>query len=381
MVCDIGLARYFGDKFSDAKETVENIKELSPKINDTFHSCRWKNFLSDCLDIFLPIITEEGVCYTFNTLGAEELFRVENLNKDYDYLEHSKRNSNLWTLEDGYPPNSPVETYPHRGTVFGIKSGLKAVFKFKGIDQDFLCRGPVEGFKILLHNPAELPRLSKKFFRVPLAQEVIVAVKPNMMTTSKGLISLDSSKRQCYFPKDRYLQYFKIYTQANCEIECLSNFTYARCGCVHFGMPLELATAAIQTHLEKNTSHNGILSKALLVASKCKCLQSCTSIEYDAETSQGVFSWQNALKAHNIVIQENTNFSVSLVSIFFKEDQFITSRRSELYGRTEFLANVGGLLGLFLGFSILSVAEILYFLTLRIWFFVKTPSNKLEANP
>lgn len=51
--------------------------------------------------------------------------------------------------------------------------------------------------------------------------------------------------------------------------------------------------------------------------------------------------------------------------VFFKEAQFITSRRSELYGQTDFLANCGGLLGLFMGFSILSLVEILYFLTLR----------------
>ncbi|OWR43551.1 putative pickpocket, partial [Danaus plexippus plexippus] len=96
---------------------------------------------------------------------------------------------------------------------------------------------PLHDAMILLHNPAELPRLSKQYFRAPLSHEVVVAVKPNMMTTSKGLKSLDSSRRQCYFPTERFLQYFKIYTQANCEIECLSNFTYARCGCVHFGMP------------------------------------------------------------------------------------------------------------------------------------------------
>ncbi|XP_061379370.1 pickpocket protein 28-like isoform X2 [Danaus plexippus] len=357
MVCDVNVASYYGTKFSDAKETVQNIKELSPKINDTFYACVWKNSLSICLDEFLPIITEEGVCYTFNTLGAEELFRLENLNKDYDYLEYSKRNSSLWTLEDGYPADSPVETYPHRGIGFGIKSGLNIFLQSKEIDQDFLCRGPVKGFKILLHNPAELPRLSKQYFRAPLSHEVVVAVKPNMMTTSKGLKSLDSSRRQCYFPTERFLQYFKIYTQANCEIECLSNFTYARCGCVHFGMPhgpkipvcnarkiicmstaqMELATAEIQSHLGKDTTDNGTLGNALV--------------------------------------------SISRVSIFFKEDQFITSRRSELYGQTEFLANVGGLLGLFLGFSILSLAEILYFLTLRIWFFVESQPSKLETIP
>jgi amiloride-sensitive sodium channel len=54
------------------------------------------------------------------------------------------------------------------------------------------------------------------------------------------------------------------------------------------------------------------------------------------------------------------------LSIFFKENQFITSRRSELYGSTDFIANVGGLLGLFMGVSILSFIEIIYYLTIRL---------------
>lgn len=57
--------------------------------------------------------------------------------------------------------------------------------------------------------------------------------------------------------------------------------------------------------------------------------------------------------------------------MFFKEMQFITSERSELYGPTDFLANCGGLLGLFMGFSFLSVIEILYFLSLRLMCNVK----------
>ena len=45
---------------------------------------------------------------------------------------------------------------------------------------------------------------------------------------------------------------------------------------------------------------------------------------------------------------------------------FLTSIRSELYGQTEFLANCGGLLGLFMGFSALSLIEIIYYLTIRL---------------
>jgi amiloride-sensitive sodium channel len=54
------------------------------------------------------------------------------------------------------------------------------------------------------------------------------------------------------------------------------------------------------------------------------------------------------------------------LTIFFKENQFITSKRSELYGGTDFMANVGGLLGLFMGVSILSLIEIIYYLTIRL---------------
>ncbi|KAI8424535.1 hypothetical protein MSG28_002992 [Choristoneura fumiferana] len=50
-------------------------------------------------------------------------------------------------------------------------------------------------------------------------------------------------------------------------------------------------------------------------------------------------------------------------------------RRSELFGLTDFLANCGGLLGLFLGFSFLSLIEIFYFCTLS--FLKKTPLNTI----
>lgn len=64
------------------------------------------------------------------------------------------------------------------------------------------------------------------------------------------------------------------------------------------------------------------------------------------------------------------------LSIFFKENQFITSKRSELYGLTDFLANCGGLLGLFMGFSLLSIVEILYYCTLRLFCNLRTRKNR-----
>lgn len=57
---------------------------------------------------------------------------------------------------------------------------------------------------------------------------------------------------------------------------------------------------------------------------------------------------------------------ISILNIYYEEDQYLAMERTELYGFFDLLSNFGGLLGLFIGFSLTSVAEILYFLTLRI---------------
>ncbi|CAH2096673.1 unnamed protein product [Euphydryas editha] len=247
-------------------------------------SLKWKN-VDDESNLFSPILTEEGYCYTFNTIGADQLLRIENLNTDYNYLEPSNK-SQTWTLENGYLPNTPLETYPRRGPGNGKNAGLFLTLKDKKKDFDNQCSGAIKGFKILLHNPAEFPRISQQYFRVPLGQVVVVAVKPKMMITSDGLKPYDPIRRQCYFPNERYLKFFKVYTQSNCKIECLTNFTYARCGCVHFGMPLELVTIEIQNNLKDAMHDDDIIGEARRVATKCECLPACTSLEYEAETSQ-----------------------------------------------------------------------------------------------
>lgn len=68
------------------------------------------------------------------------------------------------------------------------------------------------------------------------------------------------------------------------------------------------------------------------------------------------------------------------LSIFFKEHQFITSKRSELYGPTDFLANCGGLLGLFMGVSLLSIVEVIYYATLRLGCTLRLRRSRKQRN-
>lgn len=103
--------------------------------------------------------------------------------------------------------------------------------------------------QIKLHNPAEIPQIGESYFRVPLDSEIVLSVKANMMTTSSSLYNYSPNKRQCFFPNERYLKYFKIYTQINCQLECLTNFTLNQCKCSKFNMPRKFYSLAISLDL------------------------------------------------------------------------------------------------------------------------------------
>lgn len=250
-------------------------------------------------------------------------------------------------------------TYPRRVLGPGAKAGLNIVLKLTKPDLDYICRGPVQGFKILLHTPGEIPRVAKQYFRVPLSQEVVVSVKPNMITTSEGLVDYAPERRQCYFNFERSLQFFKVYTQSNCELECLANFTLARCNCVKFSMPRTNSTRICgQNEVEcYDLAENGLMLEELEQSlasgsgenkrgkTNCNCLPSCTSINYDAEISQADFEYVKVFNAYGADLNEFPDMVLARLTIFFKEAQFITSKRSELYGLTDFMANCGGLLG------------------------------------
>lgn len=61
----------------------------------------------------------------------------------------------------------------------------------------------------------------------------------------------------------------------------------------------------------------------------------------------------------------STRRNIALMHIYYEYKFLRSSTKEEFIGFTEFLSNTGGLLGLFLGFSVVSLIEIIYFLTFR----------------
>lgn len=60
--------------------------------------------------------------------------------------------------------------------------------------------------------------------------------------------------------------------------------------------------------------------------------------------------------------------SFSYLVVSFKDETFVSQERTESHTLMDILGNVGGLFGLFMGASLLSLVELLYYLSFRILF-------------
>jgi acid-sensing ion channel, other len=85
-------------------------------------------------------------------------------------------------------------------------------------------------------------------------------------------------------PHEKKLKYFKVYTQINCEHECLANLTVESCGCAQFftvrdsstricGVIDEKCFRKVEGEFENNKDH-------------CNCIETCETLKYDVESNK-----------------------------------------------------------------------------------------------
>lgn len=95
----------------------------------------------------------------------------------------------------------------------------------------------VLSLKVFLHAPGDVLKKNDYSIRIPFSEEIQISIKPLLTITSNGLRKYAPETRQCLFNSESHLQFFKFYSQGNCENECLAMYTLKKCRCVKFSMP------------------------------------------------------------------------------------------------------------------------------------------------
>lgn len=147
-----------------------------------------------------------------------------------------------WSLERGYRNlrDDDEIAYPYRVFGSGAQFSLQIILKVLNQDLDHLCSHGFHGFKVTFTDPTESLQHLRKYHNIALNRTTFFTISPRLTITSSTYIrEYEPNARGCYMNAERHLRYFKHYSQRNCEMECVTNFTLAQCGCVKFSMPSE----------------------------------------------------------------------------------------------------------------------------------------------
>ncbi|XP_017850493.1 pickpocket protein 28 [Drosophila busckii] len=349
------------------------ISNISQPCSALVIGCRFGALDNQCERMFYPIITDEGLCCVFNMLHPRFMYKhnvpltLRNISTPKGYQAVN------WHAELGY--NRPLgkphhQYYPQAALGIGESLGLSLTLDV-GADDYYCSSASSIGFKVALHSPNESPNVRETGFLLSPGLETKLRIEPAKMITELQLRQVQRRYRHCLFHDEGKLRYFVHYTQRNCEMECMSRLLLQHCGCVVFYMPRINGNDTIcsirETQCVERVRLHTVGSTG--VASYLdSCLPSCfdltfNSFTYSTRISAEGFKFANPqLKNFSL---EHLERSIAVVHMYFKEQTFRASKQTEFIGFSDFLSNVGGLMGLFLGFSFLSIVECIYFALIR----------------
>ncbi|XP_055703450.1 pickpocket protein 28-like [Phlebotomus papatasi] len=367
-------------RWSQLKRFLMN---ASQPCSETLIFCRFASKTVPCMDIFWSSLTDDGLCCTFNTVHPDFMFHTT-INDNMWELEGSNANYSKgvpidWTPETGYPKEMPENAFPRQAAGTGHDMGLTV-----GLNCDvsnYYCSSTNSyGFKILLHAPTQTPKVKNFGFFVAPGTEVRVVVNPRINTASEMIRRVPIEQRQCVFANERNLSYFRTYTQENCEMECESLIVSKQCGCILYYMPKTTADAEICS-LKDAKCYEMILASLVFNNSShsCSCLPACYEIDYERRSSTSPLGVGKFLLRENFLKKYSRDFAmdnIAVVHLYFVENTIHSYTKGELIGFTDFLSSTGGLLGLFMGFSVVSLVEMFYYISMR-----PHCSKRIQQNP
>ncbi|XP_036344575.1 pickpocket protein 28-like [Rhagoletis pomonella] len=324
----------------------------------------------NCSAIFNSALTDDGLCCTFNAL--DPYFMLRNYSED-DRISPKSSNHLVpiyWTPERGYAGDLPKNFYPRMPGGTGSRLGLTVVLNSSALEY-YCTKSKSIGFKILVHNPAELPRVSNYGFLVTAGREARVPIEPIYENAVPSIRAIHKERRRCLFSDEGDLTYYRTYSRRNCEIECEAKILIDKCDCVLYYLPRINGSARI-CGPNDNACTNEVLTKIESLDKKLTCSScwpACFELSYKAMVTATTITPGKFLTFDDLpldLFSDATNYAeISIVNFYYLSHILRTTTKSEMFGFTDFVSSTGGILGLFMGFSVFSIIEIIYYVTLR----------------
>ncbi|XP_049782021.1 sodium channel protein Nach-like [Schistocerca cancellata] len=277
-------------------------KQLVKRCKDLLQNCTFKlSQKFDCCERFFPIYTEVGFCFSFNSRHATP--------GSFE-LETIRETDEKWALD------------------FAIS-----------VDEG-------EIVKLYIHSNDEIPVLDVSPQHEWTQKISMIAFSAKETYTTEDARQLSIRQRRCVFADEIKLETDSIYTYSACTSQCRMRLAFTLCNCVPtFYRPNKPYKSCDAEGLKCLAHH---YKKFLDKNRHCHCELGCKNTVYEVEK-----------------LQDQTGAAPGHIDIGFVSWPMVRYKREVLFGWVDLLVSFGGIAGLFLGFSLLSGVEMIYYFTMR----------------
>ena len=256
------------------------------------------------IEDFQPISTVAGRCYTFNRPTS----------------------------------NKPQRMVQGTGVRRGLRLQLSPEFQLFSLGND-------HGFRIVVHNPDELPRPESEGIAVGLRSTVYIGMRQVDSVDKTKFSSGHQCRMDTTFNQELTFPDYTTYSQSSCLTECGYKFLADECGCIErrFYTPRDGSqynqfrecTAPDLCCEVQNFESVGEVGEI------CDCPPRCTTVE------------------RTLTISSSTNEDDLVgVNVFYESLILETRETTDSYTPWSLISDIGGNTGLFLGFTLLSGVEL-----------------------
>ena len=209
-----------------------DIMDISTKENEIglLKACIWHGKEFPCSELFSAVPTNQGMCCSFNMKSTNEMFQESRYQEILDSMQSRDKNQSFVKekLKEkvGSWNGVPISQA-------GRKKGLQVILD---AHSDYLSGSTVpedfDGFFAVIDSNNQFPTVNRKTVLLRPGHNNIVSMKATMVTSEEAIRKFDPIKRHCLFPDEMKMKIHKMYSQANCLLECSMDYAMKKVGSI-----------------------------------------------------------------------------------------------------------------------------------------------------
>ncbi|CAG9530017.1 unnamed protein product [Cercopithifilaria johnstoni] len=324
--------------------------------------------------------TKVKMSYRKDELILKCSFNQRDCNIESDFkLHYDQTYGNCYTFNW----NRTKQVTAHQaGANFGLRVLLYAD------TSEYLPTSEAVGFRVTVHDKWVVPFPDAFGYNAPtgfLSSFGVRMKKFNRIVPPHGQCLEDSkSNEESIYPGYNY-------STEGCHRTCNQKEVIRICGCANpaYPMPNTATSCKVSDHIARECIKNATLRFSHLRSegnlTDCVCHQPCSEVNY--EVTYSAARWPSGTTkvmecdAADDLCMERYRKNAAMIQIFYEELNYETLTETPTYTLTSALADLGGLTGLWIGASVVSLMEIIALVVYTVQAYVRKRKRQVCLDP